>query len=86
VALGGGVRWLNSGRRQRGKVSRPRGLGCPEEKWKRLCNFFSAYLNLNSKFKFKSNAFLNSYKFKPFSKNINLKLLNQNNFETQFKF
>jgi hypothetical protein len=54
------------------------GLGCKgtwaelnwavREKIEMLCNFFSVVLNLNSKFKFKPNTFLNSDKFKYFTK------------------
>jgi hypothetical protein len=44
----------------------------------------AAFLNLNQRFRFKSNAFWNLNKFKYFPKNRNLRLLNQNNFEIQF--
>jgi hypothetical protein len=52
---------------------------------KRFHNLFTTYLNLKSRIKFKSNAFSNSNKFLIFSRNTNLILLNQGNFETQFK-
>jgi hypothetical protein len=53
------------------------------KKYKCFLEFLAAvFFNLNQRFKYKSNIFSNSNKFKPSSKNKNWRLLNQNDLET----
>jgi hypothetical protein len=58
---------------------------CRGEKKKLFCNFVSTDLNLNQRFKYRWNTFLNSTKLELSLKNINLRILNQNNFKTQIR-